>query len=192
MTDADPRASFDPRTILAAFQRADATFVVIGGLARVLRGSDEVTWTVDICPSLIDANRARVQAALDELEAELVQARKGSRAKKDPGQQPVLRFSTDAGAVNVVPAPAGVPRGYEALRTGATVEHLGGGLRPSVACTADLVTMAAASGRREDATLVPRLQRILQLEASPAKIIDAPTPAPGLPQPAVEAPELEP
>jgi hypothetical protein len=34
--------------------------VVIGGLARVARGSDEVTRGVDICPSLLPANLARL------------------------------------------------------------------------------------------------------------------------------------
>ena len=58
-----PEAQFDPRAVLAAFQRADAAFVVIGGLARVIRGVDEVTDGVDICPSRVAANRDRVQAS---------------------------------------------------------------------------------------------------------------------------------
>ena len=62
--------AFDPRLVLAALQRAGVSFVVIGGLARVIRGSDELTWGVDICPSVLDANRGRVEAALDELQAE--------------------------------------------------------------------------------------------------------------------------
>ena len=167
-----PVSGFDPWVVLAAFQRAEAVFVVIGGLARVIRGSDEVAWGVDICPSLVDATRPRVQAALDELRAEMVSTGKAGRASEAADQQPVLEFSTVAGSVKIVGEPAGVPRGYEALRTGATIEHLGGGLRPSVAATADLITMAAARGLPKDIALVPQLQRILQLEANPARIVE--------------------
>jgi hypothetical protein len=175
----------DPRLVLAALQRAGVSFVVIGGLARVIRGSDEVTYGVDICPSLVEANRPRVQAALDELQAELVPARK-SGARKTTGQQPVVEFNTIAGQVKIVATPAGVPRGYDALRPGATVEHLGGGLRPSVASTADLITMAAARGLPKDLTLIPQLQRILQIEASPARIVELPTPGTEPPGPTIE------
>jgi hypothetical protein len=93
--------------------------------------------------------------------------------------------------VKIVSAPAGVPRGYDALRPGATVEHLGGGLRPSVASTADLLTMAAARGTPKDLALVPRLQRILQLEASPARIVETPAPGYEMPGPGTEPPGRE-
>jgi len=185
-------ARFDPRAVLIAFQRAEATFVVIGGLARVIRGADEVTYGVDICPSPQTANSSRVQSALDELGAELVLARKTRRSGGTPAQQPVLEFNTVAGPVKIVATPAGVPRGYPALRLGATVENLGGGLRPWVASTADLVTMATARGRPEDLALVPQLQRILQLEASPARIVETPAPGYEMPEPALEPPGLDP
>jgi hypothetical protein len=133
---------------------------------------------VDICPSLVDANRPRVQAALDELRAEIVPTGKSRTTSEAADRQPVLEFSSVAGSVKVGGTPAGVPRGYDALRSGATIEHLGGGLRPSVAATADLITMAAARGLPKDIALVPQLQRILQLEASPARILE--TPAPGM------------
>ena len=176
MTASGAQSRFDPGAVLAAFQRAEAVFVVIGGLARVIRGADEVTSGVDICPSLLAGNHDRVQAALDELGAKMVPARKRRGAGKAAEQQPVLEFNTVAGPVKIVATPAGVPRGYAALHSGATVEHLGGGLRPSVASTADLITMAAARGRPKDLALVPQLQRILQLEASPARILETSTP----------------
>jgi hypothetical protein len=181
---------FDPRAVLAALQRAEVSFVVIGGLARVIRGADEVTWGVDICPSLLEANRLRVQAALDELQAEMIPAGKGRGARRGSGQQPVVEFQTIAGAVKVVVAPVGVPRGYDALRPGATIEHLGGGLRASIAATADLITMVAARGP-QDLALVAQLQRILQLEASPARIVETPAPGHELPGPTHQPPGRE-
>ena len=185
LTEPNRGSVLDPRLVLAALQRAGVSFVVIGGLARVIRGSDEVTYGVDICPSLVETNRLRVQAALDELQAELVPARK-SRVRKATSQQPAVEFNAIAGQVKIVATPVGVLRGYDALRPGATVEHLGGGLRPSVASTADLITMAAARGLPKDLALVPQLQRILQLEASPARIVELPTPSTELPGPTIE------
>lgn len=140
----------------------------------MIRGADEVRWGVDICSSLVVANRPRLQAALDELRAELVPIGKSRTASEPADQQSVLEFSTVAGSVKVVGTPAGVSRGYDALRSGATIEHLGGGLRPSVAATADLITMAAARGIPKEVALAPQLQRILQLEASPARIVETP------------------
>jgi hypothetical protein len=184
----DSAGLFNPRLVLAALQRAGAAFVVIGGLGRVIRGSDELTRGVDICPSLVVANGAKVQAALDELRAEMNSSRR-RRDGKAAGQQPVLEFSTVAGQVKVVATPAGVPRGFDALRPGSTVEHLGGGLRPSVACTADLLTMAEARALPKDLALVPRLQRILQLEASPARLVETPAPGYEMPGPGIEPPQ---
>ena len=40
---------FDPRAILAALERNYVEYVVIGRLARVLRGTHEITRGVDIC-----------------------------------------------------------------------------------------------------------------------------------------------
>jgi hypothetical protein len=165
---------FDPRAVLASFQRADVAFVVIGGLARVIRGTDELTDGVDICPSRVAVNRDRVQAALDELGATKINPTRPTYTPGNARQPQILRLNTIAGPISIVATPTGVPRGYDALRTGATVEHLGGGLQPLVASTSDLIAMAAARGRPEDLAVVPQLQRILQLEASPSRIVETP------------------
>lgn len=170
----DAEARFDPRAVLAALQRAEVVFVLIGGLARVIRGSDEVTYGVDICPSLLPANRERLQAALEQLDAGMTPARGtglGPNSRDDP---PALRFTTVSGPLKIVATPAGVPRGYDALRPAASREHLGGGLRPEVASTGDLITMAAALGRREDIARIRELRRILELEADPAGLLTGP------------------
>ena len=132
-----------------------------------------------------------MQAALDEFRAEMLPTRKSRKASEAADQQPVLEFSTVAGSVKIVRTPAGVPRGFDALRTGATIEHLGGGLRPAVAATADLITMAAARGLPKDIALVPELQRILQLEARPARIVETPAPGDELPGLTFEPPGRE-
>lgn len=63
----------------------------------------------------------------------------------------------------MVPAPAGTRRGYDDLRRAATREHIGHGLRPSVASVADLARMMAAVGRDPDR--LRELRRIMEAEA---------------------------
>jgi hypothetical protein len=169
----------DPRSILTGLQAAGVLSVVIGGLARVARGSDEVTTGVDICPSLLPANLARLQAALTEMDAA---RRDGHELIVDEAHlraEPVIELSTAFGELKLVAVPKGVPRGYEALRAGARTEHLGGGLRPEIASTGDLIAMSAALRRDEDLRRMPALRRILELEADPAGLV-APSPPPAL------------
>jgi hypothetical protein len=169
----------DPRSILTGLQAAGVSSVVIGGLARVARGSDEVTRGVDICPSLLPANLARLGAALTEMDAARRDGRELIVDEAHLRAEPVIELSTAFGELKLVATPAGVPRGYEALRAGASTEHLGGGLRPEIASTGDLIAMSAALRRDEDLKRMPALRRILELEADPAGLV-APSPPPGL------------
>jgi hypothetical protein len=160
-------ARFDPRSILAFLQAAEVQSVVIGGLARVARGSDEVSRGVDICPAPQPANLARLDAALSAMGA-------GGEAPIDETRlraEPVIEVMTALGDLKIVAAPAGVPRGYEALRPGASTEHLGDGLQPTIASTGDLIAMSAALRRPEDLERLPALRRILELEAEPARLV---------------------
>jgi hypothetical protein len=169
-------ARFDPRGILVALQRREVDFILIGGLARVARGADEITRGVDVCPALQPTNLGRLQAALIELGA------LGPELSKPPPFQhaydearlraeQVVSLATTGGELKLVPQPAGVPRGYEALRAGAMSEHLGNGLRTEVAATADLITMAAALSRDADLQRLPALRRILELETDRAALV---------------------
>jgi hypothetical protein len=169
-------ARFDPRGILVALQRREVDFILIGGLARVARGADEITQGVDICPSLQPINLGRLQAALVDLAAlgpevakapPFQHAYDGARLR---GEQ-VVSLVTTGGELKLVAQPAGVPRGFEALRVGATSEHLGNGLRIEVAATADLITMAAALSRDVDLQRLPALRRILELETDRAALV---------------------
>jgi hypothetical protein len=179
MSAAGTQLRFDPKSILTALQAGAVSCVVIGGLARVARGSDEVTTGVDICPSLLPANIVRLQTALADLG---VVRRDGAELVLDEEHlrsEPVIDLSTPFGELKLIAAPAGVPRGYEALRAGATSEHLGAGLRPEIASTGDLAAMSAALRRDEDLERMPALRRILELEADPAGLV-APAPPPVL------------
>jgi hypothetical protein len=179
MSPAGTPPRFDPKSILTTLQAGAVGCVVIGGLARVARGSDELTTGVDICPSLQSANLSRLQTALADMGAV---RRDGAELVLDEAHlraEPVIDLGTPFGELKLIAAPAGVPRGYEALRAGATSEHLGGGLRPEIASTGDLAAMSAALRRDEDLERMPALRRILELEADPAGLV-APAPPPVL------------
>ena len=109
---------FDPRGLLAALHRSDVNYVLIGGLARVIRGTDEVTSGVDVCPALRFRNPDRLAAALTELDAKRVDRRRLSVDEESLRAEPILRLRTSMGELNVVGEPAGTRRGFDDLRRG--------------------------------------------------------------------------
>jgi hypothetical protein len=156
---------FDPRGILAALERNYVAYVLIGGLARVIRGADELTDGTDICPSVRPENLERLGRALGELEARRP-GRKTLALGEALGKEPVLGLQTAKGGLRIVPEPAGTRRGYDDLRRAGTREHIGHGLRPCVASVADLARMTAALGREVDASRLRELRRIMEVEVS--------------------------
>lgn len=148
-----PATPFDPRALLAVIDRHRVAFVVIGGLARVIEGADEVTRGVDITPSTKSDNLRRLVAALGEL------------GVSEPGldlEEPTT-VMTAYGELRVVPVPAGT-RGYDDLRRAAIREPIGQGLRPAVASKGDLARMLSALGREEDLEKLRQLRRLIELE----------------------------
>jgi hypothetical protein len=161
---ADKTAPFDPYGILAALERRRVSYVLVGGFARVIQGTDEITDGLDLVPSLRPENLRRLALALEDLGAErpdggeLIPDEAAIRAR------PVLEFHTPRGEIKVVPEPAGTRGGYDDLRRAATREPIGKGLRPSVAATRDLARMLAALDRSDDAPKLQQLRRLAELE----------------------------
>ena len=153
---------FDPYALLQALERQRVTYVVVGGLGRVIHGSDEITGGLDIAPSLREENLHRLGLALEDLNARRAD---GKRLvfERDLSRQPVLELQTDAGELRIVPEPAGT-RGYDDLRRRATREPLGRGLRPSVASPDDHARMLAALDREQDQGPLRTMQRLLELD----------------------------
>jgi hypothetical protein len=161
---ADAGELFDPRAILAALERNYVDYVIIGGLARVLRGGDELTRGADICPALTATNDERLAQVGLELNSRPASRRQPAPAELAQGAADVIALKTTAGELKLVPAPAGGPGGFTDLRRAATREHLGHALRPLVASTADLARMTAALHREQDAARLRELRRIVELE----------------------------
>jgi hypothetical protein len=161
-----PRQPFDPYAILAALERQRVAYVLIGGFARVIQGTDELTRGLDLAPSLRGENLRRLALALTELDAERLDRRALALDETTIHEQPVIALGSPHGELKVVPEPAGTRGGYDDLRRAATREPLGRGLRPRVASIADLARMLAALGREQDLPPLQQLRYLRELETS--------------------------
>jgi hypothetical protein len=163
----EPRPiELDAEAILSVLIRRGVEFVVIGGFAALLYGDPGVTVDVDITPSRSRENRARLAAALEELDAKL----------RVPGlEDPVEvvidaeyrdRFTTIAlrtahGDLDVTFAPDAPKRrsfSYEELAARAVVIDVGTAI--PVADLDDVIASKEAAGRPKDLEDLTRLYRV--------------------------------
>ena len=155
-------ARFDPYVILRELQDARVYFVVIGALARVIQGSDEVTRGLDLSPSLRPQNLEKLQQALENLNARRPDGKPLDVRELDPEREPVIALESDAGEIKIVPQPTGT-RGQDDLRHRARRESLGEGLRAEIASAGDLVRMLEAHGRADPIT-IETMRRVVELD----------------------------
>jgi hypothetical protein len=160
---ADARAKLDPYGLLQALDRHRVTYVVIGGFARIVQGTEEMTYGLDITPSLREQNLERLDQALRDVGAARTDGRELSLDPKTLAAQPVHELQTRYGELKLVPEPAGT-RGYDDLRRAANREPLGRGVRPSVASIGDLARMVSALGDEERIPQLMQLRRLVELE----------------------------
>jgi len=153
--------AFDPIGIFKTLDRARVSYIVIGGLARVLQGTDELTNGVDIVPAIREENLRRLDLALGELNAR----RRDGKKTLALADVDVLDLETELGELKIVPEPAGT-RGYDDLRRAASREHLGSGVRVAIASVGDLARMTAAFGREQDEPALRMLHRIAEIDRS--------------------------
>jgi transcriptional regulator with XRE-family HTH domain len=163
--ETDTVSPFDPYALLAALERRRVAYVLIGAFARVLRGAEELTDALDVAPSLREPNLRRLEAALTDVGAERADGR-APVLEKETMSEPLIRLRSPHGELGIVPEPAGTRRGYDDLRRAATREHLGRGVRPRVASTADLARMLAALGRDADLPKLRAMRHLAELEQS--------------------------
>jgi hypothetical protein len=156
-------ARFDPYAILTALERQRVSYVLIGGFARIIQGTEELTNGLDLTPSTRAENLRRLAVALDDLEASLPNGVR-TELERDLDRGPVLDLHTSAGELKIVPEPAGTRGGYDDLRRAATREPIGRGLRPRVASIGDLARTLAALGREQDLPPLQQLRTLAELE----------------------------
>jgi hypothetical protein len=156
-------ADFRPERILEVLAAHDVDYVMIGGLAAAVHGSDLVTGDVDITPATGDANLARLSRALDELDARIRtdDAPEGlpfAHDAKSLARGAVWNLVTNAGDLDLAMMPSGT-RGYDDLKRDAIALAILG-VPTRVAALADIIRSKEAAGREKDRAALPMLRRL--------------------------------
>ena len=154
---------FRPERILEVLAAHRVDYVMIGGLAAAIHGSDLVTGDIDITPATDDDNLARLSSALDDLEARI-------RTPDIPDGLPfahdatslargtVWNLVTNAGDLDLAMMPSGT-QGYDDLRRDAIAIAIVG-IPTRVAALADVIRSKEAAGREKDRAALPMLRRL--------------------------------
>ena len=156
---------FDPLGIFAELNRQKVTYLLIGALARVIQGADELTHGVDITLPLGEENLRRLELALAGLNARPRDHRRtGLQERLERGDQ-VIPYQTERGELKLVPLPAGT-QGYDDLRRRMSREYLGNGIRVAIPSIDDLSRMVGAMGGDQDIERLLAMRRLAELERS--------------------------
>jgi hypothetical protein len=153
---------FDPDEILRILDRHDVEFVLIGGMAATMHGSDMVTFDLDVSPKTTRDNLERLASALRELDASLRVAGEPSGAFDAHAdlleRSQLLNLTTRAGDLDIVVRPAG-STGYDDLRRDAIAISISG-VPILVASLADIIRSKEAANREKDRAVLPALKRL--------------------------------
>ena len=159
-------ARFEPEKLLRALVAAEVEFVLIGGVAATLHGSNLRTGDVDVCPKRTRENLRRLGAALRGLAARVRAegAPEGIPFDPDPAllaRMELLNLSTRHGDFDLVFTPPGT-RGFEDLWASHVTFELDG-LTVPAASLDDLIRTKEAAGRKKDLDQLPTLRALREL-----------------------------
>lgn len=154
---------FDPDEILQVLNAHEVEFVLIGGMAAALHGSDVVTFDLDVAPKAARENLVRLAAALEALDARLRVAGEPDGVRFDAhaellGRTQILNLITRTGDLDVVMQPAG-SAGFDDLQRDALTISIGG-VSVLVASLADVIRSKEAANREKDRAVLPALKRL--------------------------------
>lgn len=156
---------FLPFDLLAVFDRFEVRHVVIGGVAAVLHGCEQLTADLDVAHERSAANIARLVAALIELGAVRVTDPDAPEAPAAEGfEHRIERFVCPLGNIDIF---AEVRRvgGYERLVGRAERYEIRPGLTVLVADIDTLIASKAGSGRAKDPDHIRSLVRVKEERA---------------------------
>lgn len=160
------------QTILAALERHQVRYVVIGGAAAQARGWPEPTDDIDVTPERSKDNLARLAAAIEELDAGFrIDPTRYPEGFRPPDgidartfrNQVSITFTTRHGDFDVVLMPDGTS-GYDEIIATATPETVPGtGIVVPVASAETILHSKAAAGRAKDRAVIDSMRRALGL-----------------------------
>ena len=153
-----------PGPILAALERHEVSFVLIGGLASVAHGSPIPTDDVDVTPEASRENLGRLSNALRELEAKvraegIDEGLPFSHDADSLAAVGVWNLTTPYGHLDISFVPTGT-RGYPDLVEDAEPTQAYG-VTVSIASLADIIRSKQAANRPKDQRVLPVLREIL-------------------------------
>jgi hypothetical protein len=156
--------TYDPYVVIEALNRNGVEYIVIGGVAGNLLGSDVNTRDFDICYRRTPSNYPRLVAALREIGATLRGAPPGLPFildEKTIRNGDSFTFDTTGGPFDCLGTPSGT-RGYDDLFAASTVVDLEG--RPVRVCSLDdLIRMKRTAGRTKDLFALEHLDALKKL-----------------------------
>lgn len=155
---------FDPEAILRTLLENEVEFVLIGGVAATLHGSNLRTGDVDVCPERGTANLQRLARVLRDLEARVRAEGVSDGLAFEPDaafleRVELLNLTTRFGDFDLAFSPSGTD-GFDDLWTSHVTFDLGG-LHVPTASLADLIRSKEAAGRRKDLEALPTLRALL-------------------------------
>lgn len=151
-------AELRPRALLEHLSGHGVDYVVIGGIAAVLHGSERNTFDLDVCPAQDPVNLEALGAALIDIGARVRGIDEDVAFVPDGralGGVEILTLDTALGPLDLVMRPPGAAP-YEALRRRAERMDTGG-VAVLVASIEDLIDMKTSSDRPKDREDVERL-----------------------------------
>jgi len=161
---------FDPYVIIDTLNRRNVEYIIVGGFAGNLLGSDLVTHDIDVCYRRTPENLTKTALALKEL---------GARLRGAPADLPFIlddrtlrngdcfTFETVAGSFDCLGTPAGTA-GYDDLFRSSTVVDIGEGRMARVCSLDDLIRMKTTAGRTKDRLGLEQLYALKKLIESGA------------------------
>ncbi len=155
---------FDPQAILRVLTAHAVEFVIIGGIAGTLRGSDQITNDVDICYRRTKPNVCALVDALKALDAKLTSFPEGlpfTLDERSIWNGDTFTFDTPFGRFDCLANPSGTT-GFPDLRRDSTIEDLGG-FECLVCSLEDLIRMKTAAGRTKDKLDLEQLYTLRRL-----------------------------
>ena len=157
--------AFNPVAILKTLNDHDVDYIVIGGIAATIRGSDSITGDLDICYQRTNVNVQRLAASLHVVHAKLTNFPEGLPFRLDDRSiwnGDTFTLDTDYGRFDCLANPSGTT-GFDDLAVAATREDIGGGMTALVCSLNDLIRMKEAAGRTKDRIALEQLYSLKRL-----------------------------
>jgi predicted nucleotidyltransferase len=147
----DDSSSIEFRELLVLLAKAEIRFVLIGGLAMVLQGSDTATFDIDITFAMEPENLENICNCINQYHPRPVGVFDSSNFTVSPDLIHRWRFvllKTDLGGIDLLKSPEGI-ESFEGLYQRASILDVDGhSIR--VASLDDLIAMKKAANRPKD------------------------------------------